>query len=46
MLVVWYKKTDFNTKVIETESEIPSITGIATFSELTSVENKIPDFIV
>ena len=40
MLVAWFKKTtDFNTKV----AEIPSITGLATNSELNDVENKIPD---
>ena len=37
------KKTDFNTKVTEIEGKIPSITGLATNSELTAVENKIPD---
>ena len=44
MLPVWLKKkTDFNTKVTEIEDEIPSTTGLATNSELTAVENKIPD---
>ena len=37
------KKTDFNTKVTEIEGKITSITGIATNSELTAVENRIPD---
>ena len=37
MLLVWLKKTDFNTKVTEIEGKIPSITGLAT------VENKIPN---
>ena len=37
------KKTDFNTKVTETEGKIPSITGLASNSELSAVENKIPD---
>ena len=37
------KKTDFNTKVTEIEGKIPSITGLATNSELPAVENKIPD---
>ena len=37
------KKTDLNTKATEIEGEIPSITGLATNSELTAVENKIPD---
>ena len=43
MLVVWLKKTDFNTKVTEIEGKIPNITGLATNSELPAVENKIPD---
>ena len=43
MLVIWLKKTDFNTKVTETEGKIPSITGVATNSALTAVENKILD---
>ena len=33
---------DFNTKVIETESNIALITGLATNSELAAIENKIP----
>ena len=37
------KKTDFNTKVAEIEGKILSITGLATNSELTAMENKIPD---
>ena len=37
------KKTDFNTKVAEIEGKKPSITGLTTNSELTVVENKIPD---
>ena len=36
-------KTDFNAKVTEIEGKIPSISGLATNSELTAVENKIPD---
>ena len=43
MLVAWLKKTDFNTKVIEIEGKIPSISSLATNSALTDVENKIPD---
>ena len=43
MLVIWFKKTDFNTKVTEIEGKIPSITYLATNSELSAVENKIPD---
>ena len=35
------KKTDFNTKVTEIEGKIPSITGLATNSELTAVENSL-----
>ena len=37
------KKTDFNNKVIEIEGKITSINGLATNSELTTIENKIPD---
>ena len=37
------KKTDLNAKIIEIEGKIPSITGLATNSALTAVENKIPD---
>ena len=36
-------KTDFNAKVTEIEGKIPCISGLATNSELTAVENKIPD---
>ena len=43
MLVACLKKADFNTKVPEIEGKIPSITGLATNSELTAVENKIHD---
>ena len=43
MLVVWLKKTDFDSKIKEVESKIPSISGLATNSALTAVENKIPD---
>ena len=43
ILVVWLKKTEFNTKVTEIEGKIPSISGLATSSALTAVENKIPD---
>ena len=38
-----FKKIDFNAKVTEIESKIPSVRGLATNSALTSVENKIPD---
>ena len=37
------KKTDFNTNVTEIEVKIHGITGLATNSALTTVENKIPD---
>ena len=37
------KKPNFNAKVTEIEGKIPSITGLATNSALTSVENKILD---
>ena len=36
-------KTILNTKINEVKNEIPSITGLATTSALTAVENKIPD---
>ena len=37
------KKTDFNAKISEVEGKIPNITGLATNSEITDVENKIHD---
>ena len=37
------KKTDYNAKITEIESKIPSISGLATSAALTAVENKIPD---
>ena len=37
------KKTDFNSKITEVEGKIPSISGLATSSALTAVEDKIPD---
>ena len=37
------EKTDFNSKITEVEGKMPSITGLATNSALTAVENKIPD---
>ena len=43
MLVVWLKKTDFSSKISEVEGKIPIISGLATTSALTVVENKIPD---
>ena len=35
------KKSHFNPKVTEIEGKIPSISGLATKTELTVVENKI-----
>ena len=43
MLVDLLKKTDYNAKITEIESRIPSISGLATTSALTVVESKIPD---
>ena len=37
------KKTDWNAKVSEIEGKIPRISGLATTSALTAVENIIPD---
>ena len=37
------KNTDYNAKITEIESKIPSICGLATNSALTVVENKIPN---
>ena len=37
------KKSDFDTKVSEIERKTPSITGLATNSELTAIDNKMPD---
>ena len=37
------KKIDLNAKITEIESKIPSITGLATNSTLSAVENKMPD---
>ena len=36
------KKTDYNTKITEIEDKIPDISGLATKTALTTVENKIP----
>ena len=35
------KKRDYNTKISEIDGKIPNISGLATTSALTSVENKI-----
>ena len=37
------KKTDYDAKIAEVESKIPSITGLATTAALPAVENKIPN---
>ena len=37
------KKTDYNAKIIEIECEIPSISGLAANTSLTTVENKAPN---
>ena len=47
MLVVWFKKTDLNTKVTETEGKTPNVSGFLLTtvfnSKITEAENKIPD---
>ena len=37
------KKIDYNSKISEIENKIRSISGLATTSALTAVENTIPD---
>ena len=37
------KKLDYNVKLTEIESKIPSISGLVTTAALTSVENKRPN---
>ena len=37
------KKGDYNAKTSEIESKMPSISGLATKSALTAVENKVPE---
>ena len=37
------KKTDYNTKITKIEGKITSISGLATNTTLTMVENKIPN---
>ena len=39
------KKSDYNTKVSEIEGKIQSITGLATTSALTAIENEIKQYI-
>ena len=36
-------KKDYNAKISETERKISSISGLATNSALTAVENKMPN---
>ena len=36
-------KTDYNSKIKDTEGKIPSITNLATTAALTAVEYKIPN---
>ena len=36
-------KTDYDSKISDIESEIPNITGLATSTAFTAVENKIPN---
>ena len=36
------KKSNYNAKVSEIKGKIPSISGLATSSALTAIENKIP----
>ena len=43
MLLIWLKKTDFNTKVTEIEGKISDVSSLVTKSALAVVENKIPD---
>ena len=43
MLLLWLKKTDFNTKITEIEGKITDVSSFVTKSALTVVENKIPD---
>ena len=40
------KNTDYNANIREIESKIPSISGLATNSSLTTVKNKIPDVFI
>ena len=43
ILVELLKNPDYNAKINEIEGKIPSISGLATTTALTAVENKIPD---
>ena len=41
ILVVLLKETDYNTKIIEIQGKITSISGLFTNAALTAVEDKI-----
>ena len=41
--MILLKKLDYNSKISEIENKILSISGLATASALTAVENKIPN---
>ena len=43
ILIGLLTKTDLNVKITEIEGKIPSITGLATNSASTAVENTMPD---
>ena len=43
LILVNLLKTDYNAKIIEIENKIPSISGLATNSAPTAVENKVPN---
>ena len=43
ILVDLLKKTDYNAKITEIESKIPSISGLATTAALPAVENEKTD---
>ena len=43
LMLVNLLKTDYNAKIIEIENKIPSISGLATNSAPTAVENKVPN---
>ena len=43
ILIGLLTKTDLNVKITEIEGKIPNITGLATNSASTAVENTMPD---
>ena len=43
ILVGLLKETDHNAKITEIDGKMPNISGLATTTALTAVENKIPD---